>query len=398
MSINTPTTKQIADNIIAQLESTLNQTIPLLPKAFNRVLAKALAAVYVILYKYGGFIFLQIFVSKASSLETNINGKTLIPLVEWGRLIGVGDPTPAVNAELLVDITVENQVGTLPVGSQGINATNGVTYITTSDVLLNAPVVQVTVRASRDQAGGDGSGAVGNLDPGAIITFANPLANVAPDMVVVSSVTTGTDGEDIDTEYRQRVVNRFKKRPQGGAYADYEAWGLETEGVINVYPYTGDPGEVDVYSEVSTDIDPDGIPPAPTLQAVLDNINLDENGRATRRPANAWVNSLPIDRIGFDVDVIGLTSPNLAEVQQNIEDALEEFFFTREPFIDGLSLFPKTNTITATGVIGVIEDIVSLDGGSFATATFKLDSGGGNLSSYTLGDGEKSKIVDVTYS
>jgi len=61
MSLVTPTTKELSDNIIAQLEATLNQTIPLLPRAFNRVLAKALAAVFILLYKYGGFIFLQIF-------------------------------------------------------------------------------------------------------------------------------------------------------------------------------------------------------------------------------------------------------------------------------------------------------------------------------------------------
>jgi len=398
MSLTTPTTKAIADNIIAQLESTLNQTIPLLPKAFNRVLAKALAAIYVILYKYGGFIFLQIFVSTASAQETDINGKTVIPIVEWGRLIGVGDPVPAVNAEILVDVTVENQVGSLPVGSQLINSTNGVTYITTADVLLNAPVIQVTVRASRDQAGGDGGGAIGNLDPGEIITFANPLANVASDTVVVSTSVTGADGEDINTTYRQRVIDRFKKRPQGGAYADYEIWGERTPGVIRIYPYTGAPGEVDVFSEVSTDIDPDGIPPPATLLAVFENIELDENGRATQRNANAFVNSLPITRTGFDVDVVDLLSSDLPQLKLDIIAALVEFFLGREPFIDGLSILPKTNTITATSVISIVENIVALDGGSFTAATFKLNSGGGNLTSFTLGNGEKAKSVLVTFS
>ena len=111
MSLVTPTTKDISDNIIAQLEASLNQTIPLLPKSFTRVLAKAMAAVFVLLYKYGGFIFLQIFVQTASNVDTEINGKTVNPLIEWGRLIGVGDPTPATSAQLLVDINVETQTG-----------------------------------------------------------------------------------------------------------------------------------------------------------------------------------------------------------------------------------------------------------------------------------------------
>ena len=51
MSLDTTTTKEISDNIIAQLESTLNQTIPGLPKSFYRVLSKALSGVFILLWK-----------------------------------------------------------------------------------------------------------------------------------------------------------------------------------------------------------------------------------------------------------------------------------------------------------------------------------------------------------
>jgi uncharacterized phage protein gp47/JayE len=214
MSLTTPTTKDISDNIIAQLEATLNQSIPLLPKSFLRVLAKALAGVFVLLYKYGGFMFLQVFVRTASANETTINGRSLVPLTEWGRLIGVGDPAAATQAELLIDITVENQTGSLPSGSQLVNTDNGVTYITIGSVLLNAPTVQATIRAVSDQAGGGGAGAIGNLDPGATVSFANPLANVSRNTSVVSQVVTGADGETTEA-YRQRVIDRFQKRPQG---------------------------------------------------------------------------------------------------------------------------------------------------------------------------------------
>ena len=143
MSLVTPTTKQISDNIIAQLQATLNQTIPLLPKSFLRVLAKTLAGLFVIIYKYAGFMFLQIFVQSASTQETTVNGVTFTPLIRWGRLIGVGDPAPATNAELLIDITVDNQVGSLTSQSQLINSDNGVTYLTLGSVLLDMPVVQI---------------------------------------------------------------------------------------------------------------------------------------------------------------------------------------------------------------------------------------------------------------
>lgn len=399
MSLQTPTTAEISANIIAQLESTLNQTIPLLPKSFLRVLAKALAAVFILLYKYGGFTFLQMFVAKASINETVINGVTVSPLKEWGRLIGVGDPVAATQAELLIDITVENQSGFLSSGSQLINSDNGVTYITIGDVLLDAPIVQATIRAVSDQAGGGGAGALGNLQPADIVSFANPLANVARDAVVDSQVVTGADVEATEV-YRQRVVDRFQKRPQGGAYADYEIWGEEVAGIINVFPYTGvDPGEVDVYAEatVASSGNPDGIPTQAQLDAVGESIELDENGLASRRPANALVNVFPITRTGFDTEVTGLVVDNPSQVQSDITNAITEFFLGAEPFVDGLTIPPRKDHLTRSALIGLVEDIVTAVNGTFTTVTFSPTGVPGSLELYILGQGEKSKSTGTTY-
>src|SRR5688572_33403714 len=87
MALVTPTTAQVAANLIAQLEAALSQTIPLLPKAFTRVLAKTLSGVFIVLYKYAGFNLLQQFVVTASFEETEVNGTLIRPLVEWGRLV-----------------------------------------------------------------------------------------------------------------------------------------------------------------------------------------------------------------------------------------------------------------------------------------------------------------------
>ena len=397
MSLTTPTTKEISDNIIAQLEASLNQTIPLLPKSFLRVLAKALAGVFVLLYKYGGFMFLQIFVRTASANPTIVNGKAVTPLIEWGRLIGAGDPVPATQAELLIDITVENQTGTLPSNTQLVNTGNGVTYLTIGAVALSAPTVQATIRAASDQAGGGGAGAIGNLDPGAIVSFANPLANVARNAVVDSQVVTGADAESTEA-YRQRIIDRFQKRPQGGAYADYEQWGEEPAGIVNVYPYTSDcPGQVDVYVEATPESsgNPDGIPTAAQLQEVLDSIELDQDGLATRRPANALANTFPISRTAFDVVVSSLVVDNLAQVQADIEQALTEYFLEREPYIVGLSVPPRKDRITRTAVDGTIEDIVTAAGGIFGGSVVSQN----NIATdaYSLGVGEKSKLGSLTF-
>lgn len=397
MSLQTPTTKEINENIIAQLEASLNQTIPLLPKSFLRVLSKALAGVFILLYKYAGFMFLQQFVRTASIDPTEINGQTVRPLIEWGRLVGVGDPVPATQAELRIDITVNNQGGTLPSNSQLIGADNGVTYITIGSVALSANTVSATIRAVSDQSGGGGAGAIGNLDPGATVSFANPLADIERQATVSSQVVTGANAEDPEV-YRQRVVDRFQKRPQGGAYADYEQWGEEVAGILNVYPYTSEcPGQVDLYVEATeaSSGSPDGIPTNAQLQAVLDSVELDEQGLASRRPANALVNAFPITRVGFDVRVTGLLVDDLAQVRDDIEDALTEYFISREPFIPGLSVPPRRDRITRSALGGVVDDVVSAQGGIFSAVFLELN--GASLDLYSLGVGEKSKLASLEW-
>lgn len=399
MSLETPTTAEIAENIVVQLQTALNQKIPLLPKGFIRVLSVALAGVFILLYKYAGFMFLQMFVSQATYAETEINGETVRPLVEWGRLIGIGDPAPATRAELNIEIEVYSAPGpTLPAGTQFYSSDNGVTYLLTSAVTLTTVTTNAVVRASSDESGGGGAGAVGNLEAGAELALINPPSTVIPTATVLSQAVTGADQESEDA-YRERVVERFSAQPQGGAYADYRQWGEEPAGIANVYPYTSDcPGQVDVYVEATPESSgsPDGIPTAAQLQEVLDSIELDSSGLATRRPANALANTFAITRNGWHVEITNLVVDDEATVKADIETALEEYFLSFEPYILGLDVPPRNDRVTQSGVSGVIFDVVSAAGGIFNSAILK-DSGSVVTDVYTLGIGEKAKLLSVTY-
>lgn len=393
-SPQTPTTKQVSDNIVAQVSAQLSQAVPLFPKSVIRVLATALAGLIVVLYKYAGFIWLQLFVRTASDEPTTINGRVVRPLREWGALVGISDPKAASQAELTVSVAVTNQTGFLRTGSQLIFPPTGVTYLVTGDVALTAPTVSAIVRASGDQQGGDGAGEIGNLPNGSQLQFANPLPNVGRFVTVTGQTVTGADSEDVEA-YRQRILDRFQKRPQGGAYADYEQWGEEAVGVLNVYPYTSEcPGQVDIYVESATE--PDGIPTNAQIQAALDLIELDQNGLASRRPIGALVNGFPINRLAFDVRVLGLSVPgDLATVRDQIEAALVDYFLSREPYIVGLSVGVRSDRITATGVGGVVDQVVGAAGGVFTTIQVKRN--GVDASVYILGIGEKAKLGALTY-
>lgn len=398
MSLSTPTLATISTNVLSQIEASISQTIPLLPKAFARVLAKAIAAVFVLLYRYAGFIFLQLFVATASMRETVVNGRTIQPLLEWGRLIGVGDPAAATRAELTVTVTVDVQTGSLPAGSQLLFASTGVIYLTVASVALDAATVQVTVRASSDQDGGGGAGVIGNLDPGDILSFASPLPNVARDAVVVSQVVTGADGETTEA-YRTRVIRKWQRPPQGGAYADYRGWGEEEAGIVNIYPYTSaSPGEVIVYVEatVASSGSADGIPTGPQLTAVSDLIQLDDNGLASRRPAGAGVVVQAITRTAFDTTITGLAADDLPAAKTAIEAATDEYLRARAPFIVGLSVLPRRDRVTRAAVSGVADEAASAIGASFSTLTLFLSAV--EKDAYTLQDGEKAKFGAPTYT
>lgn len=386
------TTKEISDNLIVQLEATFGSSMP---KSFSRVLAKVLAGVFIILYKYCGFIFLQLFVSTASMRPTEINGKTVTPLIEWGRLIGAGDPLPATQAELVVRVTAEILGTTLPAATQIVSVASGVTYITMQAVTLDTTLTDIDVIAVSDQSGGGGAGTIGNLEPGAALSFANPLSGVARGVSVVSQAVTGTDAET-DDQYRTRVISRFQLRPQGGAYVDYKLWAESTPGVLQAYPYTSsNPGQVNVYIESSTE--PDGIPTTAQLEAALESIKYDNStGLATRRPAGALVNTLAIIRVPFSVEIVGLSVENPVAVKANIEAALNAYFVERSPYLVGLTLPPRLDRITESAVSGIVEDVVSLANGIFTEA--KLYKSAVLTPIYTLGIGEKAKLTGVTYT
>lgn len=390
MSLETPTTQEVNDNIIANLEASLNQTIPQLFKSFMRVLSKTLAGVFILLYKYGGFVFEQSFIKTASNDETVVNGKTTVPLAEWGAQIGVEPQYASTQARVMVDVGIKSEGETLPAGSQLLSNINGVTYLTISSTLLSGAMIAIPVRAASDQSGGDGSGAIGNLDPGASISFANPLPSVEREAEVQSMIENGVDAETTDA-YRARVLHRWQARPQGGAYADYYEWGVSVPTVKAVYPYTGDwPNTVDVYVEGD-----EGEASQDQLIAVLDAINFDDDGRATRKPVSVLVNTYSAIWIGFETRITGLSVDNLAQVQSDIDTAVSDYYDSRAPYIVGLTPLPQENRVTNSGVAGVVDDVISAAGGVFSKV--EVTRAGVFVDVYTLGIGQKAESELVIY-
>lgn len=392
MSLAVPTTQDVSDTIVAQLEASLAQTIPFLPKTFCRVLAKVLAGVVVILYKYAGFTFLQLFVAHASFQPTTVNGQTVVPLVLWGRLIGVGDPGKATRAELSLSLAVTSITGKILAGQQFLNSATQITYQAITETVITSSPVFFTVRATYDQNDTGGAGAAGNMTAGDTLQVANGPPNAVSTALVVAQTVTGANAESADA-YRAKIIRRFQQRPQGGAFADYRLWAEEVPGIVHAYPYRGAPGVVDVYIEAdeTSSGSADGIPTGAQLAAVLANINLDQAGVATRRPVSAAPNVLPISRTGVDITISGLSVSDMDTVKDEIQAGADEHLRSREPFIVGLSVLPRLDRVTIAALGGIIDGIVAAAGGTITAVSFSVS--GIQQTAITLGPGEKAKLA-----
>lgn len=396
MSLTIPTIASEESTIHSDLESSTTQTIPLLERSFMSVISKVLAGAIVLAYRFAGRRWLDMFVRYASYQSTTVNGTTIRPLLELGRLHGVSDPAAAVKAQIQVTVTVITATGSLPIGTRISCQQNGFIYTSTSEVALALPTVTVQAIAASSPNGGDGSGASGSLASGTAVQLVAPPSTVEKDAVVDSTVIAGADAEDWE-DYRARVIAARRTPPEGGALSDYRKWAMTISGIEAAFPYTGDPGVVDIYcraTEASSG-SADGIPTSAQLTAVADYINGTVGGVPSLRPVNDGIQVLAITRKPFDITVKGLNVANGIETRAEIESALDEFLFTREPFIVGLSSLPRSDFVTRGEASAVISQVVSARGGSFASCEVSSATVVGT--SFALGPGEHAKLNSVSY-
>ncbi len=377
MALSTPTISEIAANIVADIEAEYGQTIPILAKAVFRVWAFIQSGVFIILYKFGTEQFKQRFVQTAN--------ETFLALL--GEQVGVVR-TPAQIWAGTGSVPVTTTGGVIQAGTQLVNNATGIVYIVTpSKAIILSPTETMTLQST---VGGDISNLVVNDE----ITFVSPQPGIGDTVTITIVSQEGADIEPIE-QYRQRVLDRYQKQPQGGALADYELWAEEAVNVINAYPYAGTtPGTVEVFIEV--DNQTDGIPTAPQLAAALASINFDPvTGRATRRPVTAEVTTEAIVRTTFVVEVRTL-NPDTPDIRTAIDAAVADLFLDKEPFIQGLSIV-RRDTITNAEVTSIVSTVASANGSTVNNVVTK--EGGVPFDLRTLGQGEKAKVTTpLTYT
>jgi uncharacterized phage protein gp47/JayE len=117
---------------------------------------------------------------------------------------------------------------------------DGVQYRVLADAVFAGSSLQVTVVAVE-------AGVTGDTPISTSLFLLSPIAGVQSTASVVTEIDGGLDVET-DEQLLNRLLQRIRQPPHGGASFDYELWALEVPGVTRVwvYPLQMGPGTVTV--------------------------------------------------------------------------------------------------------------------------------------------------------
>lgn len=395
MAYKNKSIKEVEALLINSFEHEFNKKLRLLPKSFIRVFCRVLAGVFIILYKQIGWYFLQLFPETADWKEVAILGQRIRPLVKLGALFGIGEPLAGVQWQGVIEVDVLKTGSVLYSGTQLKSSVTGKLYVTseTKTFLLNKERVKVVCTEI---------GTAGNLGKNDVLNFVNPYGFIKSEAVILEVERMGLD-EELEANYRERLINRFRLQPQGGALADYRIWAADVPGVLRVYPYNDkeQPGGVLLYVSGIPSVFNDRIPDKGLLKKVGEVCTYDpETGKAIRKPLTAMLdpkndgsyeNIKPISVVEIEVVVTGVTGIAPADFAELIKPALKNYFLDRDLYIRGLSDDNnRTNIVSKNHVITVINQIAVTAKAVFEEVVLKKENV--VFSSYILDNGKLAKL------
>jgi hypothetical protein len=389
--IKIPTTVELYNSILNQLEVELQGSIPLFGKNYLRALAAVQAAKLRLFYVTLGKIQKNIFPDTADSEQS---GGTL---QRFGRVKLGRNPDPAQAGQYI--ITVTGEVGaTVPAlttfKSNDDSLNPGMMFQLDEAYELTAETDTITVRAL---VAGVGSKLLVNDG----LTATAPIPNVDSAALVDTESVPPVDSETLE-DYRRKTIEAFQLEPNGGSAADYRIWSADAPGVARVYAYakTDAPCEVNLYVEANPEDSTDGFgtPSAAMLESVEDVVELDPdeskplNDRG-RRPIQVIVHFLPVTIRVIDIEVNGAVDFTPDE-KTAIFNSIEAELARTRPFVGAADILANKNDIFNTNeIISII--LTVKPGAVFDSVTLLVDSV--EMNSFTFINGDIPRLATVTY-
>jgi len=388
-----PTLSELSDSILADIEATFGDNVPLFGKNFLRALAAVQAAKLKIYYLAIASTQKNIFVDTA---DPEASGGTL---ERFGRVKLGRNPFPAKAGQY--DVEVTGSIGAIIPASTTFKSNDdslnpGKLFVLDNEFTLTATTDSINVRAL--EAGLDSKLSISD-----ILTSTSPIINVNKVVTVTAETVQPLSEEDIEL-YRQRALDSYRLEAQGGAATDYRIWSFDAQGVQETYPFakSGAANEIDLFVEatIADSTDGKGTPSAQLLldvEAVVEfdpdtTLPLNERGR---RPLGVFaVNFLPITVKEVDIIIdgfVGLTT----EIETLLFTALDLQINLIRPFVAGADILDEKNDILDINII--INTILNARPGSvFGTVTLKIDTV--QVSTFTFVNGDIPNLDTVTYT
>jgi len=391
--ITIPTTKQLFDGILADLQTEYGDGIPLFGKVFLRALAAVQAGKLKLIYLLVGKVQKNIFIDTA---DPENSGGTL---ERFGRVKLNRNPFPAKAGQYTCAVSgsagaiIEAET-TFKSNDDALNP--GKLFILDNDFVFSGTSGSIILRAL--EAGIDSKLLVNDE-----LTATSPIPNVDKTATVTAETIEPFSAEDLEV-YRRKGLDAYRLEPQGGAASDYRLWASDAQGVQQSYAYakTGASNEINLYVEatIADSTDGKGTPSGALLADVESVVEFDPDttkplSERGRRPLGVFeVHYLPITPKLIDINIdgfVGLTVP----IQTAIFNAIKATLDITRPFVAGADIVDNKKDIFDINTI--IATILNVKPGAvFGTITLNVDSV--PVSTFTFLNGDIPFLNTISYT
>ena len=379
-----PTIQEIYNTIINDYKTRTNTKVPILKRALIKCFAYAIAGIVSFIWNFAEWQYLQIFI-ETCDFEA---------LKRWGNLV---DVNYRLGTKTVLKIKLENvSKSEIPAGTVWKSLDNGLIYKSLTTINTNT-----STNTAKDNTTSTNmfinvecstSGEAGNLLNDLKLNLINSIAGLPETATVYSTETIGTENENIE-DYRIRVLNRYKRKPQGGAAIDYYNWATETAGIVDCLPYVLQGGLITLYivsngsgtnRTPTGNIEPNIFPQWQNGQmadivgygqflSVANSINGDDgnsNNINNRRPMNAKVQLLPPNYTEYKIEIEDLNPIN-ESIIQNIKNSLIAELDKKRPNIKAIGYSVNNATINSNQLNSIVQNIIDSVNGSYTRFALK---------------------------
>jgi len=217
MPFTRPTLAEIVSRIISDFRTNITGATTFLRRSVINIMGKVFGGAVHGLYGHLEYQKNQLFVSEADTeyLDTH-GGEYGVARTAATYAVGSGGATGTDGTTILA-------------GTQLVSG-SGIVYEVDSNVTIAAGIAVVDFTANIEYPG-----AQGNDDPGIVLAFVSPIVGVDSTITVDANGITGGTDEESDDNYRDRILERKRQAPHGGASFDYVAWAKEVAGTTRAW-------------------------------------------------------------------------------------------------------------------------------------------------------------------